>query len=107
MRLRKTIVDGLLLGLIGVAGAGAVNAQAIPWPPFSQSMINGPECLNFPMLWNRRSQCDDAARGSWLAEIQAWRAERRVRIGLDVARYDDPRLKWAQSSYIQPQVMVE
>jgi gamma-glutamyl hercynylcysteine S-oxide synthase len=107
MRLRKTMVDGLLLGLIGVAGAGSVNAQAIPRPPFSQSMINGPECLNFPMLWNRWNQCDDAARGSWLAEIQAWRAERRVRMGLDVARYDDPRLKWAQSAYIQPQVMVE
>jgi formylglycine-generating enzyme required for sulfatase activity len=26
---------------------------------------------------------------------------------LDAARYDDPRLKWTQSSFIQPQVMVE
>lgn len=30
-----------------------------------------------------------------------------MRAGLDGARYDDPRLKWAQSSFIQPQVMVE
>jgi gamma-glutamyl hercynylcysteine S-oxide synthase len=97
----------LLLGLIALAGAAPANAQAVARPPASQGMIDGPECLNFPRLGNRWKACDDAARGSWLADIQAWRAERRVRVGLDVARYDDPRLKWIQSAYIQPQVMVE
>src|SRR5260221_7319009 len=79
----------------------------VPFPTFKQAMINGSECLNFPALANRWKECDDAAYGSWLADFWAWRAERRVRVGLDVARYDDSFLKLIQSAYIQPQVMVE
>ena len=107
MQLHKAMVVAVQLGLIAMAGSRWVHAQAVARQPSSQSMINGPECLNFPRFGNRWKECDDAARGSWLAEILAWRAERRVRVGLDVARYDDPHLKWAQSAYIQPQVMVE
>ena len=32
--------------------------------------------------------------------------ERRIRIGFDPSRYEMPQLKWAQSSFIQPQMMV-
>ena len=99
-----------LFCLVALAIPAVSKAQLsppVPFPTFKQAMINGPECLNFPALANRWKECDDAAHGSWLADIRAWRAERRVRVGLDVARYDDPRLKWIQSAYIQPQVMVE
>jgi len=99
-----------LFCLVALAIPALSQAQLsapVPLPTFRQAMINGPECLNFPALANRWKECDDAAHGSWLADIRAWRAERRVRVGLDVARYDDPRLKWTQSAYIQPQVMVE
>ena len=95
----------LLLGFIALVGPMAADAQTIPRVSPKQGMINGPECLDFPLRgWKG---CDGAAHGPWLAEIQEWRAERRLRAGLDGARYDDPRLKWAQSSFIQPQVMVE
>ncbi|HWK43841.1 MAG TPA: SUMF1/EgtB/PvdO family nonheme iron enzyme [Stellaceae bacterium] len=71
-------------------------------------MINGPECLTaYPSLAFRWKECGAADHASWLAEIQGWRAERRVRVGLDASRYDDPRLKWTQSAFMQPQVMVE
>ena len=33
--------------------------------------------------------------------------ERRIRIGYDGSRYDRPELKWTQSSFIQPQMMVQ
>jgi gamma-glutamyl hercynylcysteine S-oxide synthase len=98
----------LLLGLMTVAGStGPAGAQAIAMGPHVQNMINGPDCLGFPQLATRWKACSAADHASWLAEIQGWRAERRVRAGLDVSRYDDPRLKWAQSAFMQPQVMVE
>jgi len=43
----------------------------------------------------------------WLADITHWRAERRIRIGYDPSRYEMPALRWAQSSFIQPQMMVQ
>jgi formylglycine-generating enzyme required for sulfatase activity len=42
----------------------------------------------------------------WLADIAHWRSERRIRIAYDGSRYGLPALKWAQSSYMQPQMMV-
>ncbi|MBS1872307.1 MAG: SUMF1/EgtB/PvdO family nonheme iron enzyme [Acidobacteria bacterium] len=50
---------------------------------------------------------DPASFSEWLADIQHWRAERRIRIGYDASQYARPELKWAQSSFIQPQMMVE
>jgi iron(II)-dependent oxidoreductase len=43
----------------------------------------------------------------WLADLTHWRFERRIRIGYDGSRYDMPALKWTQSSFIQPQMMVQ
>jgi iron(II)-dependent oxidoreductase len=43
----------------------------------------------------------------WLKEVKAWRAERRIRAGLTGASYDRSELRWAQSSFIQPQSMIE
>ena len=34
------------------------------------------------------------------------RDERRIRIGYEGSRYDVPALKWTQSSFFQPQMMV-
>ena len=51
--------------------------------------------------------CTPADHEAWLADIQHWRKERRIRIGYDGARYDMPALKWTQSSFFQPQMMVE
>jgi iron(II)-dependent oxidoreductase len=98
----------LLLGLMAVAWpAGPAGAQAIARGPVVQSMINGPDCLSFPQLGTRWRACTAADHAAWLAEIRGWRDERRVRVGLDGSRYDNPSLKWTQSAFIQPQVMVE
>ena len=43
----------------------------------------------------------------WLKDMQQYREERRIRAGLNGAVYERPELKWAQSSFMQPQSMVE
>jgi formylglycine-generating enzyme required for sulfatase activity len=48
-----------------------------------------------------------ADTNDWLSEMQHYRLERRIRAGLDGKLYQRPELKWAQSSFIQPQAMVE
>ena len=40
-------------------------------------------------------------------DIRHWRMERQIRIGYDGSRYEMPELKWTQSSFIQPQMMVQ
>ncbi|MGC2250970.1 MAG: hypothetical protein WA626_09850, partial [Acidobacteriaceae bacterium] len=53
------------------------------------------------------SLCPATTHASWLKDITHWRTERRIRIGYDGARYSMPALQWAQSSFIQPQMMVQ
>jgi formylglycine-generating enzyme required for sulfatase activity len=43
----------------------------------------------------------------WLKDITHWRNERRIRIGYNGSRYEMPELVWTQSSFIQPQMMVQ
>ena len=70
--------------------------------------IPGPACMNA----SSRSEgavapCSAAEHAEWLADIQHWRMERLIRIGYDGSRYEIPALTWTQSSFIQPQMMVE
>lgn len=44
---------------------------------------------------------------AWLADIQHWRAERRVRMGYNGAEYARRELTWTQRSFVQPQMMAE
>lgn len=68
------------------------TAQDTKYPPKGQQ-IPGPP-----------SKADTAA---WRKDVQSWRAERRVRAGLTGDVYERPELRWGQSSFIQPQSMVE
>jgi formylglycine-generating enzyme required for sulfatase activity len=43
----------------------------------------------------------------WLKDITHWRNERRIRIGYNGSRYEMPELVWTQSSFMQPQMMVQ
>jgi formylglycine-generating enzyme required for sulfatase activity len=42
----------------------------------------------------------------WLADLEHWRMERRIRIGYDDSDYLRPELAWTQASFIQPQMMI-
>ena len=43
----------------------------------------------------------------WIADMKRWRMEYLKRIGYNGSEYDRPELKWTQSSFMQPQMMVE
>jgi gamma-glutamyl hercynylcysteine S-oxide synthase len=43
----------------------------------------------------------------WIADMKRWRMEFLKRLGYDDAEYRRPELTWTQSSFMQPQMMVE
>ena len=40
-------------------------------------------------------------------DLDHWRTERRIRTAYDPSRYELPALQWTQSSFMQPQMMVQ
>src|SRR4051794_20757443 len=69
--------------------------------------IPGPQC-SAPSEWNSAKAriCRPDEYTAWLADIRHWRSERRARIGFDASQYERLEFQWAQSSFIQPQMMV-
>jgi iron(II)-dependent oxidoreductase len=88
--------------------AAAQDTKFVPGGPWEQLMIAPPDCLSPSDEWkpsDGERSCVD--HEDWLSDITHWRAERRIRIGYDGSRYQIPSLQWTQSSFIQPQMMVE
>jgi len=52
------------------------------------------------------TSCTEASHQLWLKDVQHWRMERKIRIGYSSSRYERPELRWTQSSFMQPQMMV-
>jgi gamma-glutamyl hercynylcysteine S-oxide synthase len=92
--------------LAAVAAAVPVLAQDSSYSPRDQQ-IPPPGCFTIRGVWEGGYQpCTARSHQDWLADITHWRNERRIRVGFDPSYYDMPALKWAQSSFIQPQMMV-
>ena len=85
----------------------AVLAQDSLYSPREQQ-IPPPECMKLHNAWEGAAMttCPPLTHERWLQDIQHWRAERRMRVTYDSSRYDLPALKWTQSSFMQPQMMV-
>src|SRR5580693_4052299 len=82
-------------------------AQDSKFRPANQQ-IPVPDCLNFKALLDGSFKpCTPEDHGLWLGDITLWRNERRIRIGYNGSRYEMPELLWTQSSFLQPQLMVE
>ena len=102
---RPTIAPGLALFLLCLTSL--LGAQDSHYRPDRQQIPN-PACVTMKGAWEGGSKaCTAEDHSSWLADIQHWRRERRIRIGYDGSRYEVPALKWTQSSFFQPQMMVE
>ncbi|MFY9950093.1 MAG: formylglycine-generating enzyme family protein, partial [Candidatus Sulfotelmatobacter sp.] len=102
--MRCVLVQIVVLMLIV---ATTSSAQTSNFTPKSQQ-IPVPECLTIKELSEDGSKpCGPTEHDAWLADITHWRMERRIRTGYDGARYDMPALQWTQSSFIQPQMMVQ
>lgn len=65
----------------------------------------------FPQVKMEQEQILGPARAAesqeWLSEITRWRQERLTQMKYDDAQYRRPELKWTQSSFVQPLLMVE
>src|SRR5208337_2489191 len=86
---------------------GIVNAQDTQFA-LKEQQIPSPDCLNMKGAWEGGSKpCTQDQHDAWLADITHWRNERRIRTGYNGSRYDVPALQWTQSSFMQPQMMVE
>jgi gamma-glutamyl hercynylcysteine S-oxide synthase len=81
-------------------------AQDSSTPPKGEQ-IPGPACDSVPD-WDtaRASTCTKAEVDQWLSDIKHWRSEHLLRIGYDGSQYARKELQWAQSSFIQPQMMI-
>jgi formylglycine-generating enzyme required for sulfatase activity len=84
-----------------------VPGASTAWEPEWQQ-IPGPKCLEMRGAWEGGSDaCSPEQHEQWLADLTHWRTERRIRIGYNDSRYEMPELKWTQSSFMQPQMMVQ
>jgi formylglycine-generating enzyme required for sulfatase activity len=87
--------------------SGSAFAQDSAFRPERQQ-IPTPACLVMTGAWEGEpTACSSNEHEKWLTDITHWRNERLIRIGYDGARYHLPALKWTQSSFFQPQMMVQ
>ncbi len=94
------------MGILAGAFALAAAAQDTQFEPKGQQ-IPAPDCMNLHFAWEGvQPPCLPGMHEHWLKDIEHWRAERLIRIAYDGSRYDLPALKWTQSSFMQPQMMV-
>ncbi|MGA2097484.1 MAG: SUMF1/EgtB/PvdO family nonheme iron enzyme [Candidatus Acidiferrum sp.] len=82
-------------------------AQDSKFRPTNQQ-IPVPDCLAIKGLVDGGYKaCTTEEYQAWLKDITHWRNERRIRIGYNGSRYEMPELQWTQSSFMQPQMMVQ
>src|SRR5579863_3706963 len=97
----------LSLGLFACLSAAIASAQDTQYGPRGQQ-IPAPECMNLHYAWEGpTTTCPPFMHERWLRDLEHWRGERHIRIAYDGSRYDEPALKWTQSSFIQPQMMAQ
>ena len=102
------VLRGIGLGILGGAIALSATGQDTQYPARGQQ-IPVPDCMNLHYAWEGVLQvpCVVYTHERWLHDLQHWRTERRIRVAYDPWRYELPALGWTQSSFIQPQMMVQ
>ncbi len=98
----------LSLGMAACTLSLPVAAQDTIYPAHEQQ-IPAPPCMNIHYAWEgaAAASCPPFMHQRWLLDLEHWRSERRIRIAYDPSRYETPALQWTQSSFIQPQMMVQ
>jgi iron(II)-dependent oxidoreductase len=105
MNIRRCALAFTLLA--GYALSSVMIAQDSAYKSVGQQ-IPAPGCLTIHGAWEGGSSaCADDQHALWLKDIRHWRTERLIRIGYDGDRYTNPATAWTQTSFIQPQMMVQ
>src|ERR1035441_7153445 len=101
----RRFVALVVLAVAFILSAAAQDTQYAP----KGEQIPAPECMNLHTAYDGplAAPCPANMHERWLLDLQHWRAERRIRTGHDPSAYETPALRWTQSSFIQPQMMVQ
>ena len=104
-------IKRLFCGLVPlIVLAACLRAQDTQFPPAGEQ-IPGPDNAKTEtgQCCYRSDEIPDSLKAfhNWIEDVRHWRNEQRIRIGYDGLQYERPQLLWAQSSFIQPQMMVE
>ncbi|HEX3985277.1 MAG TPA: formylglycine-generating enzyme family protein [Acidobacteriaceae bacterium] len=107
-------IDRLTCFVLTTALAAGAAAQDTHYSPEGQQ-IPPPSCLIHHGAWEGSSEpCTPDNYASWLKDIEHWRSERRIRVGLDGPQFEGvpdfyalPELQWTRSEFMQPQMMVQ
>jgi len=103
---RKIVIFLIVLGMFAAAGF----AQDTKYPPQGEQ-IPGPdntaENVGQCCFTAGQVHAPNTDSKTWLADIRHWRSEELIRMGYDGVQYARPELLWTQSSFIQPQMMIE
>ena len=94
------------LGFAALLLAPTLAAQDTAFPP-KDGLIPVPDCLGVPEITLNSIPCTPEQLLAWRQDVRHWRDEDRIRMGYDDREYRRPALQWAQSSFMQPQMMVE
>ena len=95
------------LGLILACCTSPALAQDTAYAPRGQQ-IPPPACMNLHNAWEgNQGGCPPFVHVNWLSDLQHWRTERRFGSPTIHRVTSMPALRWTQSSFIQPQMMVQ
>jgi len=95
------------ISVLAVFSTALAFSQDTHYAPTRQQ-IPPPGCFTLRGAWEGGyTPCTATSHQEWLADVTHWRTERRIRIGFDPSRYELPALLWTQSSFMQPQLMVQ
>jgi formylglycine-generating enzyme required for sulfatase activity len=106
MAKRNFVIFVTVLGMFVTAAC----AQDTKYPPQGEQIPgpdNAAENVEQCCFTADQVHAPSADSKAWLADIRHWRGEELIRMGYDGAQYARPELLWTQSSFIQPQMMIE
>ena len=101
MRSRIALATTVLLCVLP-----AGRAQDTRFPP-KDSLIPLPACEDEVWPPEIYTACTADQLREWRKDVFHWRDETRIRAGYSDSEYQRPELQWTQSSFMQPQMMVE
>jgi gamma-glutamyl hercynylcysteine S-oxide synthase len=112
----RAVFLGVVVSILGYAlhtdTARAEDDTLLPYGPVPSaelSMIKAPGCLAMQSggVQVGFTGCESTVHTQFLSDLRRWRELRKIQIGYDGARYNDPALAWTQAAFIQSQAMVE